>query len=385
MYSIADLRQNKQDCVFVAMDFSPRYQHVYDELIEPAVLSCGMTPIRSDRIASAGGIVFDEILDVMKISQTVIADITGLNPNVMIEVGMAHTLGKNLILMTQDKSVPFDVQSKRVIFYNPSRTGQETALELLATSLKSTVFPKDALLRKMLWHGMVEEPLSIIYGTPTLAHLENVFPIPTVAYADRLNRRSSSSSGIWHIGLALQRIAWSAGADMPNVVAIDSARAPLEAASMGNVILIGGPGANSHVARLNDVMAKTYSDAVYIAGTQISSGKTRYLITRSGAPWPSGQDELLASGTDFALVTRIPNPYKDGSTMWSVAGIRSYGTEAAIRVLTSPLLVREITQRLAIDEENLPFWALFAAKFSEEDQNLHEVDFVDCGKLEVLI
>jgi hypothetical protein len=53
-------------------------------------------------------------------ARLVIADITGENPNVFYELGIAHTLGKEVIIITQEtmKPVPFDVGHVRYIRYS---------------------------------------------------------------------------------------------------------------------------------------------------------------------------------------------------------------------------------------------------------------------------
>lgn len=47
-----------------------------------------------------------------------VADITGLNPNVMYELALAHAAGKKVVTMTRDKGrPPFDIKDVRVITY----------------------------------------------------------------------------------------------------------------------------------------------------------------------------------------------------------------------------------------------------------------------------
>ena len=52
-------------------------------------------------------------------SDLIIADITGANPNVMIEVGMALGLGKPLLLLSQRRAseMPFDLAAHQVAVY----------------------------------------------------------------------------------------------------------------------------------------------------------------------------------------------------------------------------------------------------------------------------
>lgn len=53
-------------------------------------------------------------------SDIIIADLTGLNPNVLYELGVAHTLNKKSIVITQDdlNLLPFDLKQYRAMSYN---------------------------------------------------------------------------------------------------------------------------------------------------------------------------------------------------------------------------------------------------------------------------
>jgi hypothetical protein len=57
-------------------------------------------------------------------SRAIIADLSGSNPNVFLELGLTWGFGKQFILLTQDhKTLPFDTKSFQVIKY--SRSGSE--------------------------------------------------------------------------------------------------------------------------------------------------------------------------------------------------------------------------------------------------------------------
>jgi hypothetical protein len=57
-------------------------------------------------------------------ARVLVAELTGRNPNVFYELGMAHTLGKSVILITQSiDDVPFDLRHQRVIPYQYSPRG----------------------------------------------------------------------------------------------------------------------------------------------------------------------------------------------------------------------------------------------------------------------
>lgn len=117
-----DTRIKEKD-VFVIMPFSePWSNDLWKSMIIPVVESMGLTPIRADDLY--GRSIMEDIWKGILHSAIVIADITGRNPNVLYELGIAHTLGKKVILLTQNvKDIPFDLQHLRHIIYNNTFTG----------------------------------------------------------------------------------------------------------------------------------------------------------------------------------------------------------------------------------------------------------------------
>lgn len=65
-----------------------------------------------------------DIFDLIFTCKVVIADFTGKNPNVFYEVGIAHTLGKTVIPITQSiDDVPSDLLHHRALKYLPNSQG----------------------------------------------------------------------------------------------------------------------------------------------------------------------------------------------------------------------------------------------------------------------
>ncbi len=66
------------------------------------------------------GNIMSQVWKDIRTSDVVLADLTGLNPNVFYEVGLAHALGKDTILIKQADAdaVPFDVQSHKYFEYD---------------------------------------------------------------------------------------------------------------------------------------------------------------------------------------------------------------------------------------------------------------------------
>ena len=82
-----------------------------------------MTVERSDEVFGTRPIM-DDIWEGITSAELVLADVTGRNPNVMYEVGIAHTYGTPVCLVTQDvNDIPFDLRHFRFIVYSYTPRG----------------------------------------------------------------------------------------------------------------------------------------------------------------------------------------------------------------------------------------------------------------------
>lgn len=110
--------QVQRDMVMCLMPFHKRYDKVYIAL-QNACKQCGYRAIRSDNQFVSGDILKYTIELILK-AQIIIAVIDGRNPNVFYEIGIAHSLGKLVILVSNIadfQSVPFDLRNNRMVLY----------------------------------------------------------------------------------------------------------------------------------------------------------------------------------------------------------------------------------------------------------------------------
>lgn len=110
--------QVQRDMVMCLMPFHKRYDKVYIAL-QTACKQCGYSAIRSDNQFVSGDILKYTIELILK-AQIIIAVIDGRNPNVFYEIGIAHSLGKLVILVSNIadfQSVPFDLRNNRMVLY----------------------------------------------------------------------------------------------------------------------------------------------------------------------------------------------------------------------------------------------------------------------------
>jgi hypothetical protein len=104
--------------------------------IRRACKTTGLRCLRADDIWEESAIVQD-IFNLIFRAQVVVVDFTGKNPNVMYETGIAHTLGKHVVPISESlDDVPFDLTHHRVLKYLPNDEGLKQLEGRLATRLR---------------------------------------------------------------------------------------------------------------------------------------------------------------------------------------------------------------------------------------------------------
>ena len=101
---------------FLAIPYDPEFEPVKLTVLEAATTAGFRCEVTGD-LATPGDIV-DQVWQGIRGSDAVVADITRGNPNVFYEIGLAHALGKEVILMAQEVGAPFDVRSSRRVQYD---------------------------------------------------------------------------------------------------------------------------------------------------------------------------------------------------------------------------------------------------------------------------
>ncbi len=125
----ADTRERPEaPHAFVAMPFDKAMEDVFYYGIHAPVRRAGLLCERVDQDVFAGDILA-RIKSRIESAAVVIADLTGQNANVYLEVGYAWGHGRPTVLLVQDPGdLKFDVQSQRCLIYENIRD-LETKLE----------------------------------------------------------------------------------------------------------------------------------------------------------------------------------------------------------------------------------------------------------------
>ena len=87
--------------VFVIAPFEEDRTEIYESIIKPAVEKKGLDCKRADDFKTNTNKLNNIIRNIWK-SEFIIADLTGLNPNVMYELGFAHAMNKEVIMIFEN-------------------------------------------------------------------------------------------------------------------------------------------------------------------------------------------------------------------------------------------------------------------------------------------
>lgn len=122
--------------VSVMMPFDAAFDPVY-AAIQQAGGVCDLRTRRADEIWEAPGIIQD-VVSLIDRARIVVCDLTGRNPNVFYEAGIAHTLGREVIIITQSEhDVPFDLRHLRHIRYLNNNEGRAQLTRVLQARMQT--------------------------------------------------------------------------------------------------------------------------------------------------------------------------------------------------------------------------------------------------------
>lgn len=127
--------EETEDALFIAMPFAEEFDGLLNA-IEAAAHKLGMRAHRSDRSHSSNDFLRDIETKIRK-SRVVLAVCTpetgrgDANPNVMYELGLAHSIGKATVILTTDRdSLPIDIRTKHSLQYDPGQLEELFLLRL---------------------------------------------------------------------------------------------------------------------------------------------------------------------------------------------------------------------------------------------------------------
>lgn len=131
VFTLPDCETVDDKLVAVMMPFRPEFDAVFDAL-RVVCDGLGLVCQRADDLWSDPRVMQD-VISLIDRAHVTIADCSTRNANVFYEIGIAHTLGREVLLIAQsDTDVPFDLHHLRYKKYANTPDG----LEALATHLR---------------------------------------------------------------------------------------------------------------------------------------------------------------------------------------------------------------------------------------------------------
>jgi len=181
---------------FVLMPFNAEFDDVYEFGIKGACSDADVYCERVDEQIFLGSLL-DRIYNQISRADLLIADMTGRNANVFYEVGYAHALGKNVILLTQNtEDIPFDLKHFPHIVYGGQIKNLRHELALRVKHLSNSS-QKEILCQIGIELFMDQLPLSSGDVTRTVRRGH----VPSVFLTMFNNSSTTYSPGQFRVGL----------------------------------------------------------------------------------------------------------------------------------------------------------------------------------------
>jgi hypothetical protein len=139
------------DTCFVMMPFAEPIGGYYKAIYEAAISKAGLRAVRADDEIFATGKIIDQIWSGITAAKVLVAELTGRNPNVFYELGLAHALSKPVVLISSNQEdVPFDLQHIRVIYYDMRDPfwGEKLIAKVSENIVSALKNPGEALLKR---------------------------------------------------------------------------------------------------------------------------------------------------------------------------------------------------------------------------------------------
>lgn len=136
VFRIAEHENIEPSLASAMMPFDARFTDIYAS-IQQAADNAGLRCRRADDIWENAAIIQD-VVALIDRSRIVVCDCTGRNPNVFYEAGIAHTLGREVILITQnEQDIPFDLRHRRYIRYLDNVEGRDVLTVALQARMQT--------------------------------------------------------------------------------------------------------------------------------------------------------------------------------------------------------------------------------------------------------
>ncbi len=148
-----EVQINTGDSCFVMMPFAKPIGDYYEKIYAPAIKKAGLIPMRADDDIFKTGKIINQIWTGITSCKVLVAELTGRNPNVFYELGLAHAKDKPVVLVcSNEDDVPFDLKHIRVIYYDIHDPfwGQKLMDKIAENILSALNDPSEAVFQSAL-------------------------------------------------------------------------------------------------------------------------------------------------------------------------------------------------------------------------------------------
>lgn len=354
--------------IFISIPFEERFDAVFDT-IKTAAEHRSLNALRIDRTSLLVGPVSVAVHRKIRDARLVLADITGGNPNVMNEVGLAEAFGKPLILITQDRpeDAPFNLRNLQLLKYAPDNSRH--LLQLLDRAFSEATSPNE-MLRAMLVPSTLGRPTRESWFVIVASPLSFRRAKGRQGGYNKLRRTSSDYVGVRGI---MQSFGLLFGFDaLPDNLDPEDCNDSVLQEPM-NLYCIASPKANRWTGSLLNEYGIRWAPRLGFRADPASPDLRNVHLSiwcdeeAVRPPGWSANDQGDRYNRDFGIVVRGPNPYHEECMAAVIAGRSSLGTEAACTAFTDPSAISIIRQRLValnVDLENhrQPFWVVVSMR-----------------------
>jgi hypothetical protein len=121
----------------------------------------GLRPVSSIDFASESESIVARVTQLLRNTPLVVFDVSGCNPNVMFELGIRDNEGKPFVLISRDvESLPFFLRAHRCLEYDPSASGLERAIPILANMIEGAILHTfDSTVLPIIWDEVMSRQL----------------------------------------------------------------------------------------------------------------------------------------------------------------------------------------------------------------------------------
>jgi len=151
---------------FVLMPFSSDFKNQWELAFVPAIESVKLTPYRGDEESLGTNMIMKDVTQSIYNAQIIVADLTGRNPNVMYELGLAHAAKKPVIMLAQSEDdIPFDIRHIRYIKYNEkdlNKLRSELAVRIQSTLSQTSSYDVDFFPQLRLMSDQISQELAYL-------------------------------------------------------------------------------------------------------------------------------------------------------------------------------------------------------------------------------